>query len=88
MTARDLTSTQGHGACFAAAPVDFGVARSSFRRQAEKVDRDPDPRRPVSLFGWTYSDGAFPGYTFVDPGVEAHPIEQREARCAGLSLAR
>ena len=22
------------------------------------------------LFGWTYSDGAFPGYTFVDTGVD------------------
>jgi uncharacterized protein len=77
----------------ATAPVDFGVARSSLRRQVEKVDREPDPRRlfmahPVihaeirsqdpdatrafftELFGWTYSDGAFPGYTFVAPGVE------------------
>ena len=24
----------------------------------------------AELFGWKYSDGAFPGYTFVDPGVE------------------
>ena len=24
----------------------------------------------AELFGWTYSDGAFPGYTFVDNGVE------------------
>jgi predicted enzyme related to lactoylglutathione lyase len=34
--------------------------------------QDPDATRAffTELFGWTYSDGAFPGYTFVDPGVE------------------
>jgi predicted enzyme related to lactoylglutathione lyase len=33
---------------------------------------DPDATREffAELFGWTYSDGAFPGYTFVDTGVE------------------
>ena len=33
----------------------------------------PTPTRPARsspAFGWTYSDGAFPGYTFVDTGVE------------------
>jgi predicted enzyme related to lactoylglutathione lyase len=33
---------------------------------------DPDATREffAELFGWTYSEGAFPGYTFVDTGVE------------------
>jgi predicted enzyme related to lactoylglutathione lyase len=33
---------------------------------------DPDATRSffAELFGWTYSDGAFPGYTFVETGVE------------------
>jgi uncharacterized protein len=33
---------------------------------------DPDATRAffAELFGWTYSEGAFPGYTFVDTGVE------------------
>ena len=33
---------------------------------------DPDAARRffAELFGWQYSDGAFPGYTFVDVGVE------------------
>ena len=39
---------------------------------AEIRSQDPDATRAFfsELFGWTYSDGAFPGYTFVDPGVE------------------
>ena len=39
---------------------------------AEIRSTDPDATRAFfgSLFGWTYSDGAFPGYTFVDTGVE------------------
>jgi predicted enzyme related to lactoylglutathione lyase len=39
---------------------------------AEIRSQDPDATRAffTELFGWTYSDGAFPGYTFVDPGVE------------------
>jgi uncharacterized protein len=39
---------------------------------AEIRSADPDATRAffAALFGWTYSDGAFPGYTFVDPGVE------------------
>jgi predicted enzyme related to lactoylglutathione lyase len=33
---------------------------------------DPDATRAffTELFGWTYSDGAYPGYTFVDTGVD------------------
>jgi uncharacterized protein len=39
---------------------------------AEIRSGDPDATRTFysELFGWTYSDGAFPGYTFVDTGVE------------------
>jgi hypothetical protein len=39
---------------------------------AEIRSADPDATRAffAELFGWTYSDGAFPGYTFVDTGVE------------------
>jgi uncharacterized protein len=39
---------------------------------AEIRSADPDATRTffADLLGWTYSDGAFPGYTFVDPGVE------------------
>jgi predicted enzyme related to lactoylglutathione lyase len=39
---------------------------------AEIRSGDPDATRAFfsELFGWTYSDGAFPGYTFVDTGVE------------------
>jgi uncharacterized protein len=39
---------------------------------AEIRSQDPDATRAffAELFGWTYSDGAFPGYTFVDPGLE------------------
>jgi len=39
---------------------------------AEIRSADPDATRAFfgELFGWTYSDGAFPGYTFVDTGVE------------------
>jgi uncharacterized protein len=39
---------------------------------AEIRSADPDATRTffAELFGWTYSDGAFPGYTFVDTGVE------------------
>jgi predicted enzyme related to lactoylglutathione lyase len=38
---------------------------------AEICSVDPDATREFfgQLFGWTYSDGAFPGYTFVDIGV-------------------
>jgi uncharacterized protein len=44
---------------------------------AEIRSTDPDATRAFfsGLFGWTYSDGAYPGYTFVDTGVEgALPI--------------
>src|SRR5438874_13474474 len=37
---------------------------------AEIRSEDPDATRAFfgELFGWTYSDGAFPGYTFADTG--------------------
>ena len=39
---------------------------------AEIRSADPDATRAFfsELFGWTYSDGAFPGYSCVDTGVE------------------
>ena len=39
---------------------------------AEIRSADPDATRAFfsELFGWTYSDGAFPGYAFADTGVE------------------
>jgi predicted enzyme related to lactoylglutathione lyase len=39
---------------------------------AEIRSADPDATRAFlgELFGWTYADGAFPGYTFADTGVE------------------
>jgi hypothetical protein len=39
---------------------------------AEIRSADPDATRDFfgRLFGWTYSDGAYPGYTFVDTGVD------------------
>ena len=39
---------------------------------AEIRSADPDATRAFfgELFGWVYSDGAFPGYTFADTGVE------------------
>jgi predicted enzyme related to lactoylglutathione lyase len=38
---------------------------------AEIRSADPDATRSFfgQLFGWTYNDGAVPGYTFVDTGV-------------------
>jgi uncharacterized protein len=40
---------------------------------AEIRSTDPDATRSFfsDLFGWTYSDGTYPGYTFVDTGVES-----------------
>jgi uncharacterized protein len=40
---------------------------------AEIRSADPDATRAFfsKLFGWTYEDGAYPGYTFVNTGVEA-----------------
>jgi predicted enzyme related to lactoylglutathione lyase len=37
---------------------------------AEIRSADPDAARAfyAELFGWTYADGAFPGYTFADTG--------------------
>ncbi len=39
---------------------------------AEIRSADPDATRDFlgKLFGWSYSDGAYPGYTFVDTGVD------------------
>jgi len=39
---------------------------------AEIRSADPDATRAFfgQLFGWSYSDGAYPGYTFVDTGVD------------------
>lgn len=39
---------------------------------AEIRSADPDATRAFfsELFGWTYTDGAYPGYTFVETGVE------------------
>jgi hypothetical protein len=39
---------------------------------AEIRSQDPEATRAffAELFGWTYSDGAYPGYTFVDTGVD------------------
>ncbi|MGH3126844.1 MAG: VOC family protein [Gaiellaceae bacterium] len=39
---------------------------------AEIRSQDPDATREFfsALFGWTYTEGAFPGYTFVDTGVD------------------
>ncbi len=39
---------------------------------AEIRSADPDATRTffAELFGWSYSDGAFPGYTFVETGAE------------------
>jgi predicted enzyme related to lactoylglutathione lyase len=39
---------------------------------AEIRSADPDATRAFfsELFGWTYSDGAFPGYSFVDTGAD------------------
>jgi predicted enzyme related to lactoylglutathione lyase len=38
---------------------------------AEIRSADPDATRSffAELLGWTFGDGAFPGYTFVDTGV-------------------
>ena len=39
---------------------------------AEIRSSDPDATRAFfgELFAWSYSDGAYPGYTFVDTGAE------------------
>jgi uncharacterized protein len=39
---------------------------------AEIRSADPDATRDFlgRLFGWSYSGGGYPGYTFVDTGVE------------------
>lgn len=39
---------------------------------AEIRSADPDATRSffAELFGWRYSDGAYPGYTFVDTGAD------------------
>jgi uncharacterized protein len=42
---------------------------------AEIRSSDPDAAREFfgKLFGWTYSEGAFPGYSFVETGAEGGP---------------
>src|ERR1700722_4917066 len=42
---------------------------------AEIRSSDPDATREfcANLFGWSYSDGAYPGYTFVASGTEGGP---------------
>jgi predicted enzyme related to lactoylglutathione lyase len=42
---------------------------------AEIRSSDPDATREFfgKLFGWSYSDGAYPGYTFVATGAEGGP---------------
>lgn len=42
---------------------------------AEIRSSDPDATREFfgKLFGWEYSDGAYPGYTFVASGAEGGP---------------
>ncbi|MEA2144796.1 MAG: hypothetical protein QOG59_383, partial [Solirubrobacteraceae bacterium] len=42
---------------------------------AEIRSSDPDATRGffAKLFGWDYSDGAFPGYSFVGSGAEGGP---------------
>ncbi len=42
---------------------------------AEIRSSDPDATREFygKLFGWGYSDGAYPGYTFVASGAEGGP---------------
>jgi uncharacterized protein len=42
---------------------------------AEIRSSDPDAAREFfgELFGWTYSEGAFPGYSFVKAGAEGGP---------------
>jgi predicted enzyme related to lactoylglutathione lyase len=39
---------------------------------AEIRSTDPDATREFfgQLFGWTYTDGAYPGYTFADTGAD------------------
>jgi uncharacterized protein len=39
---------------------------------AEIRSQDPDATRAffAELFAWRYSDGAYPGYTFVDTGTD------------------
>ena len=42
---------------------------------AEIRSSDPDATREflADLLGWSYSDGAYPGYTFVASGAEGGP---------------
>ena len=42
---------------------------------AEIRSSDPDATREffANLFGWSYSGGAYPGYTFVAAGAEGGP---------------
>jgi predicted enzyme related to lactoylglutathione lyase len=61
-------------------PLDRPVKPAATEREpmahpvvhAEIRSKDPDATRTFfsELFGWTYADGAYPGYTFVDTGAE------------------
>ena len=64
---------------------------------AEIRSADPDATREffADLFGWTYSEGAFPGYTFIDTGVEGasalraiSPLQNTRTRCCSSSAYR
>ena len=52
---------------------------------AEIRSQDPDATRAffAELFGWTYSDGAFPGYTIVEPSSSAARRSSRRRRYPG-----
>ena len=47
--------------------------------------RSPDPDATRSfygkLFGWSYPDGGFPGYTYIDSGVLMGQCPGGSARC-------
>jgi predicted enzyme related to lactoylglutathione lyase len=63
------SSDRSHGA---AKPVQGEIEMAHPVIHAEIRSSDPDATRAffADLFGWTYSDGAFPGYSFVATGAE------------------
>jgi uncharacterized protein len=46
------------------------MARPVIHAEIRSIDPDATRAFFAELFEWTYSDGAFPGYTFVDTGIE------------------
>ena len=51
------------------------MARPVIHAEIRSDDPDATRRFYYDLFGWTVaSEGGFPGYTFVDTGVEAGPF--------------